>query len=342
MPHGARAPPAYPCGRFQGPGNENTPVRTAHETIRYRRPVARLAVRRRRAAAAAAAAAVVVVTLTAAGPSPEPARQIVRLRVLGQAAVPARIRDSAGQLLAPSVVARSLPARARIRAGAATMVRVIDRDQAAARALAAPTATVAVPSVGRSASIDAPVVAQRLRNNCETAALEVLLATVGVRVDQLTLQRQITRSGPLDPQGPSAAPVWGDPDRGYVGRVDGTGPWGGFGVYPTPIRRLAARHGLRLRDVSGAPAAAIYQRLLAGHAVMVWVGLADGPYRTWTSPQGRPVSVNLNEHTVVLNGIRADGSLELVNVLQGTREVWSQERFEQAWSLMGDRALTAT
>jgi hypothetical protein len=66
-------------------------------------------------------------------------------------------------------------------------------------------------------------VPQLLRNNYETAALSMLLATRGVSVDQLTLQRRLRRSGPLDPQPGDAGrlPIWGDPDLGFVGRANG-------------------------------------------------------------------------------------------------------------------------
>ena len=45
--------------------------------------------------------------------------------------------------------------------------------------------------------IEAPVIAQKLRNNCETAGLSVLLATRGVRAGQLDLQNDLPRSGPI-------------------------------------------------------------------------------------------------------------------------------------------------
>lgn len=208
----------------------------------------------------------------------------------------------------------------------------------AADRLPPPTVASRVAGVA-TVSIRAPVVAQALRNNCETAALSVLLSTVGVSAGQLLLQRQIERDGPLDPQGPSDQQVWGDPDVGYVGRADGSGPAGGFGVYQRPIMRLAARHGVPLDDLTGASVDTIRARLLAGRAVMAWVGLGEGPYGNWTSPAGKPINVNFNEHTVVLTGVRSDGSFSVVNVLQGTREVWSPALFEQRFAWLGRRAV---
>jgi hypothetical protein len=76
-----------------------------------------------------------------------------------------------------------------------------------------------------------------------------------------------------------------------------------------------------------------------GRAVMVWIGLSDGPYGEWTSPDGHPVRVNFGEHTVVLNGITEDGRLRVVNPLEGTRELWTTDRFVAMWELLDRRAV---
>ncbi len=205
---------------------------------------------------------------------------------------------------------------------------------------AAPGAT-AIAEKRHGRTFPAPVVAQRLHNNCESAALEVLLATHGTRVNQLRLQAALPRSGPLDPQGTGPDRVWGDPDRGFVGRADGGGTAGGFGVYPGPVAAVAARYEVPLRNLTARAPSRVYRALAQGHAVMVWVGLGAGPYGTWRAPSGRRIRVNFNEHTVVLTGIGKGGVLSVVNVLHGTRERWSRARFELMWRRLGRRALEA-
>lgn len=185
-----------------------------------------------------------------------------------------------------------------------------------------------------------PVVLQALRNNCETAALSMLLAAAGVRADQLTLQEKLPRSGPLDPRpAPSGGlPVWGDPNLGFVGRPEGGGTAGGFGVYQGPIRKLALKSGVPLVDLSRRDPAVLYRRLAAGRPVMVWIGLSAGPYRRWGTPAGRVISANLGEHTVVLASLRG-GMLVVNDPLVGERRLWTRARFERMWSLLGRRAL---
>lgn len=216
----------------------------------------------------------------------------------------------------------------------------------AERASVAPR--VSAPSAASSPSVRLlprarpalPIVKQVFRNNCETAALSMLLAWDRVRVDQVALQRELVRSGPLDPYTTSSGMlVWGDPDKGYVGRAEGGGVAGGFGVYQGPIRRLAAKRGARLVDLSRVPPATIYARLARGVPVMVWIGLSEGPYRRWVTPAGKQISANFGEHTVVLTGVRG-ANVTVNDPLVGQRTVWTKAAFETMWSRLGRRALS--
>ena len=285
--------------------------------------------------------AVAAVAVTATVNGSEPIASVTVL-VKGRPALKVRRLDGSGEQRPLADIAESLPRSVRVRAGRVTTTVALDRARVAARVARATDRRLAVTGRPTAARIDAPVIAQELRNNCETAALEILLATAGVRVDQRKLQAQLDRSGPLDPEGQEPDEVWGDPNEGYVGRADGTGPVGGFGVYPRPVARLAARFGRKLDDLTGASIAALRRRILAGNAVMVWIGLADGPYWSWTSPSGRAIRVNLNEHTIVLVGVRRTGDFEAINVLEGTREVLKPDELLAAWNLLERRALATT
>jgi uncharacterized protein YvpB len=238
-----------------------------------------------------------------------------------------------------SLLEARLPRRWVVREGSARLVYALDRPQVVERVTRSWGESIVVAARPRSAAIAAPVVAQKLRNNCESAALEILLATVGVRIAQSELQAALPTDGPLDPIGVGGDRVWGDPEVGYVGRPEGGGVAGGFGVYQRPVESVARRYGVELEDLTGASVEAVYRRLLDGRAVMAWVGLSDGPYGTWTSPAGRRVRVNFGEHTVVLSGVAANGDLVVVNPLTGTRESWSRSKFRSMWELLDRRAL---
>lgn len=284
-----------------------------------------------------------VLVASAGGDSEAPSGQVVIVRgeetVLEasaerlRSATPAELKKRLAPLLGTRTERR---ARTRI-------VLKTDRRKLVGRVRAAADdgeGRVVIPERPVSASTRLPIVRQALRNNCETAALSMLLAGEGFAGDQLALQRQLKKSRPLDPrQDARGEMVWGDPDRGFVGRADGGGPAGGYGVYEGPIRALAASGGVRLEDVGGGRPERIYRQLLAGRPVLVWIGLSEGPYETWRSPEGRQVRGNFGEHTVVLTGLRK-GRLEVNDPLDGRRKTWSREQFEELWPRLGRRALS--
>ena len=231
----------------------------------------------------------------------------------------------------------------RVRRGSAQLTLVADRNRTRTRirrALAAGRSEVAIPERAAASRIRVPVLKQAFRNNCETAALAMLLRAAGENIDQLALQERLASSPPLDPRTRSDCTLeWGDPDAGFVGRANGGGPAGGFGVYEGPVRRLAAREGVRLTDLTGRSPARVYDSLLEGRPVMTWIGLTDGPYSTWETREGREIRANFGEHTVVLTGTRA-GVVRVNDPLSGTRATWSRTDFELMWNRLGRRALS--
>ncbi len=236
----------------------------------------------------------------------------------------------------------TVPARRVRDRGRSRVVRGLDRVglmRRARRAVAAGGGDVHVPRRALSAIVRLPIVKQALRNNCETAALSMLLVARGKRIPQLRLQRQLPRSRPLDPRTGGGRTVWGDPAQGFVGRPEGGGPAGGYGVYQQPVADLAERQGVSLRDLTGRRPTAVYRALLRGQPVMAWVGLSDGPFKTWATPAGKTVTGNFGEHTVVLTGVSGQ-RLRVNDPLSGRRLIWSRAQFEIMWQRLGRRALT--
>lgn len=235
---------------------------------------------------------------------------------------------------------RRVPSAREVRRGRALLRLRVDRSalhRSVARAAGAGGGAVVVPERTLAARVRLRVVKQVLRNNCETATLAMLLAARGISARQLDLQRALARSGPPDPVRRGGLPVWGDPDRGFVGRPDGGGTDGGYGVYEPPLLELARRRGARLERLTG-QRERIYRTLMRGRPVMVWIGLSEGPYMTWRTPAGREVTGNFGEHTVLLTGIDGD-TLTVNDPLSGRRLRWSRSHFEQLWARLGRRAV---
>jgi uncharacterized protein YvpB len=255
-------------------------------------------------------------------------------------------RSEVGALRSAAARARILsvvPPRQVVHTGKATITYAVDRGAAAAalrRAVRGDGGKVEVPEHAIAAKIAVPLIRQRLPDDCEATALSMVLGYAGRPAGQLLLQRQVAAAKPLDPQvGPNGEEIWGDPSLGFVGRADGGGPAGGFGVYQGPIKALAARHGLTMSDLTGESPQRIYAALLAGRPAIAWVALSAGPYASWTSPAGRPIEINYGEHAVTLTGVAA-GRVFLNDPLSGRRLTWSKARFERMWAGLGHRALS--
>ncbi len=286
-------------------------------------------------------------TEVAISSSSEPPLRLLEVRVGGVRRTVLEVRDyTTGGRLDALRLARRLqsllpPTQTATRRRATTVYRT-DFAATARRAVALGTGGGDVEVVRQpiSAVVRAPIVRQRLRNNCESAALSILLASLGHPTDQLRIQGALPTSGPLDPSGSGEGRVWGDPDRGYVGRADGGGVAGGFGVYPGPAAAVGSRFGVQLRVGRFSSVGALRRSLLTGRPVMLWIGLSDGPYGEWSSPSGRRVRVNFGEHTVVAYGVRRDGSFLISNPLQGTKEAWSPSHLRTLWGRLGRRAVS--
>ncbi len=324
-------------------------------TAAGRRRAGRAAIRRRRITAlgALAAAAVAIGLLLGRGggggggseaeqtSAPPPA--VVEVRLGGSTLVRSNVHALTGSREQSRALA-SLPAQRVERSGKARITYDVDTAAAArslARAVRAGGGTVTVPEQPVAAAITVPLIGQRLKNDCEATALSMVLGYAGRPVDQMTLQRQVAHAKPLDPEtGPHGEEIWGDPNTGFVGRADGGGPAGGFGVYQGPIRALAARHDLKMAELSGGAPQRVYAALLQGRPVLAWVALSEGPYSSWTSPAGRSIEVNYGEHAVVLTGV-GEGTVQVNDPLSGERLTWSKSQFEQMWDGLGHRALAA-
>ena len=247
------------------------------------------------------------------------------------------------EVLQPGRPHANLPQRIALRRGRARLELAIPLRSArrrVRRALAAHEPRVDLPVIPLRSTIALRPIRQGLHNDCEATSLSMLLAAAGIRAGQLELQARLPRSGPLDPEPVQGSRLfrWGDPELGFVGRPAGGGTEGGFGVYEPPIRALAARYGLHLADLRGQTVAGVRAALLAGHPILAWVGLAAGPYLSWLTPSGHEITVNLDEHAVVLVGA-GPGYVLVNNPLTGRRERWSDELFSYRWKLLGRRAL---
>lgn len=83
--------------------------------------------------------------------------------------------------------------------------------------------------------LDVPLVKQKRSLSCEAAALASALNYFGIDVTEERIIDQM----PFD-KTKKKDDVWGDPDSGFVGDIDGRSILSGYGIYWKPIAKLSS------------------------------------------------------------------------------------------------------
>ncbi|MFJ9775124.1 C39 family peptidase [Kitasatospora sp. NPDC101157] len=206
---------------------------------------------------------------------------------------------------------------------------------------AAALAAGAGPAPAASKAAGVPYYHQQLDNDCEAAALRMVLAARGMRAND---QQVLDRIG-VDREHPEfghSGPRSGDPYRAFVGDPKGSETDGtGYGVYSPPVAGAARSYGLTVRqDGAGVSVQQLKDELAAGHPAIVWVDylwrhLATTPY---TAYDGRSIPyAGPGEHTVVVTGF--SGGRVSVNDPARGRITVSEQDFADGYATYGQMAV---
>jgi uncharacterized protein YvpB len=212
---------------------------------------------------------------------------------------------------------------------------------------ARPTETVAPtshPTVPQTTfTIGVPVIKQTMHLDCETAALQMGLATYGYYYSQDTLFGRENPDLRAPVMGPNHTVLqWGDPYTNFVGDVNGS-DWTptGYGVYYPVILRMARNIGLtNAYGGEGFSATTIYHALSTGHAVEVWIetNWTRPGVSTWKAWDGRTVRYSYAEHAVTLSGV-SPTEVRVNDPLHGTQYWISKATFETSWADFNNMAV---
>ncbi|WP_188310042.1 C39 family peptidase [Streptomyces sp. CBMA123] len=199
--------------------------------------------------------------------------------------------------------------------------------------------TAPAPAAPAAASV--PYYHQQLSDDCEAAALRMVLAARGVQADD---QQILDRIG-VDRDHPEfghSGPRSGDPYRAFVGDPDGSETDGtGFGVYYPPVAGAARAYGLTvLQDAEGVSVQELKDHLAAGHPAIVWVDYLWRRLKgtTYTAYDGRSIPyAGTAEHTVVVTGF-GGGKVSLNDPARGRTTV-SEQDFADGYATYGHMAV---
>ncbi|MBC8506799.1 MAG: C39 family peptidase [Anaerolineales bacterium] len=184
------------------------------------------------------------------------------------------------------------------------------------------------PTAGGSARIEGiKGYSQTLPLSCEASAATDWAAFFGVQIDELDFQSRL--------------PLSDDPEKGFVGNVEGS--WGQippapYGVHAAPVALLLRSFGLPAKAISPLSWDVLQGEINAGNPVIVWVvgHVVRGTPVPYISSEGHRITVARYEHTVMVIGYSEDS----VTVLDGKRVYnRSKDYFLDSWGVLGNMAI---
>lgn len=175
--------------------------------------------------------------------------------------------------------------------------------------------------------------------SCETAALRIALNYYGAGVteDELLENLHFDTKEPRSPQG-----IWGDPELGFVGDIDGSVFKGtGYGVYEKPILDLALKYRPSL-IMENPSLSKILEEVKNGHPVIVWGLLSKRKTIVWQTEEGKKIEVHPGEHARVVAGfygpVANPTKIILMDPIYGKIKM-SKEKFTSDWKVMENRTV---
>ncbi|MCR2821779.1 C39 family peptidase [Lederbergia panacisoli] len=193
--------------------------------------------------------------------------------------------------------------------------------------------------------IDAPVIKQfpELPRGCEVTTLAMLLGDAGVKVDKMTLAKEIKKD-PTPRTVKNGEIYFGNPHKGFVGNMY-TFNEPGLGVYHEPIMELAQSYlPDKIVNLSGQSFDELKIPLSDGRPVWVIINsqyreLEDSYFQTWNTTEGK-IKITMKEHSVLITGYD-DQFVYFNDPLTGLKNKKAPIKdFEKSWVQMGSQALT--
>lgn len=200
------------------------------------------------------------------------------------------------------------------------------------------TAAAIIPKEKPVVLLDIRFHAQEHSLSCEIASLKMILDYRGLDVSESDLLKKL----PFSDRGPRKLNVWGDPDIGFVGNIDGSMPKNtGYGVYEKPLSNLA---GLwrKAEVISNKPLERIVGELDRGNPIIVWGALGGGKDNSWYTPEGKYIKAVKGAHVRVLKGYtgtsKNPSEVILMDPIYGEIR-WPVKKFLANWAMLENRAV---
>jgi uncharacterized protein YvpB len=174
--------------------------------------------------------------------------------------------------------------------------------------------------------------------SCEVASLTMALNYKGVKVteDELIALLPFSDTGPRQ-----AGNIWGDPNLGFVGNIDGSMPNTGYGVYDQPIYDLAAKYR-PAKIITNGTINDLLIELSDSNPIVVWGVVGSGQDISWKTPEGKTIYAKLDEHARTLIGFTGQSDnpklMILLDPIFGKIRMTISD-FQKNWNKLDKRAV---
>lgn len=154
--------------------------------------------------------------------------------------------------------------------------------------------------------LDVPLVKQKRPLSCEAAALTSALNYFGIDITEEKIIDQM----PFD-KTIKSNDVWGDPDTGFVGDIDGRSIESGYGIYWRAIAKLSSDWKKADWLINGT-VRDITNQIKQRRPVLVWISaLPNANIIFWKTSSGKIVRALQDQHVIVVSGYEGSSDLPL-------------------------------
>ncbi len=192
--------------------------------------------------------------------------------------------------------------------------------------------------LNRMVKLPVPCFQQEHSLSCEIACLKMALNYQGAHVSEQDLIKVL----PFDVT-PKKGEIWGDPNKAFVGDIDGEMGVNGYGVYWEPIA-LVGRHWRKTKILEGGTAQDLAANLAEKRPVIIWgySGLGEAKPIEWKTSTGAKVSAVRGEHARVVTGFAGDQKNPEVFFIADPifgELFWSKAELEKNWKSLGNHGV---
>lgn len=175
--------------------------------------------------------------------------------------------------------------------------------------------------------------------SCEVASLVMALNFKGSEVTESQLISFLPISDPKPRDQKNN--LWGDPNLGFVGDINGKMPNTGYGVYDKPIYNLAINFR-PAKIIKNGDVNILIEMISNNNPVIVWGVAGSGKDISWQTKEGKKINAHYIEHARLLIGFTGSKenphSLILLDPIYGEIKM-TTKNFIKNWEIMDKMAI---